>query len=148
MNQRDLVASIVTLGIGLTGLWGMSGVPFGNLHQPAAAFFPLILSVLIILLSLVLLVSSSRTKIRKGLPALGDRWKDLIPAIAALIAYVIFVKPLGYVVCTTLIIFLFVRLEAGSWKAAVLLSFLCTLLSYGVFKWYLLAPLPAGIIPF
>ena len=148
MNQRDLVASIVTLGIGLVGLWGMSRVPFGNLHQPAGAFFPVILSVLIILLSLGLLVSSARTKIKRGLPALGERWKDLMPAVAALIAYVILVKPLGYVVCTTLIILLFVRLEAGSWKAAVLLSFLCTLISYGVFKWYLMAPLPAGIIPF
>ena len=148
MNKRDIVGALFFLCVGLVGLAGVHAVSFGSIHQPGSAFFPIILSLLLILLALGLLWQAMRAKIKQGLPNLGEYAKLIIPGVAGLIAYSCFVEYLGYVVCTFLIILIFSVIARSTWKGALLLAAICTLSSYALLKWYLYAPLPQGILPF
>ena len=148
MRQKEKFPALLFLAIGMTALITMYRLPFGTLHEPDSAFFPVILSILLIGFSLILLGQSVITKsaVQRGL--WEDRWQKLIPTIGALIAYALFLKSVGYVLCTLLILLFSARQEKCSWKASLLISFLCTFLSYSVFRWYLKSPLPQGIVPF
>jgi len=132
----------------MTALITMYRLPFGTLHGPDSAFFPVILSILLIGLSLILLGQSIIIKLAVQRGLWEDRWQKLIPAIGALIAYAFLLKSVGYIICTLSILIFSARQEKCSWKASFLISFLCTFLSYSVFRWYLKSPLPQGIVPF
>ena len=148
MNSQDKIPALAFLAIGIVAFIAVVRLPFGTIHEPDTAFFPMIITIVIITLSLVLLAKSYAAKGGRQGRLWNDRWQKLIPACAALVVYAFLLKPLGYVVCTLLILILFARLEKCSWKATVLVSFLCTFISYAVFEWYLKSPLPQGILPF
>ena len=149
MNKKDGIAALFFLGLALVGLIVISPIPFGTLRKPGVSFFPIILSVLLIIFSLVLFVQSFKTRrANREWVKLGERWKKLIPIIIGGVAYVILFKPLGYLICTFLILILFAKVIKASWKSAILISSLCTLISYIILRGYMQSPLPQGIIPF
>ena len=148
MSRMDKVPASIFLAIGIIALITMQQLPFGTIHEPDSAFFPVLLSLLLIILSLVLFVKSVVSKLAGQAGFWKDRWPKLIPSVAALVAYAFLLKSAGYVICTFFILILYGRLEKCSWKASLLISVLCTLLSYSVFRWYLKSPLPQGIVPF
>ena len=148
MTKNDKVPAFAFLAIGLVALFTMFQLPFGTIHEPDSAFFPVLLSLLLILLSLLLLGQSMVSKLAEQRGLWKDRWQKLIPAVAGLAVYAFLLKPVGYVICTFLILILCGRMEKCSWKATFLISLLCTFLSYSVFRWYLKSPLPEGIVPF
>lgn len=148
MNPKDAPPALIFLGMGLIGLWAIYRLPLGTISAPDTAFFPAILTGLLILLSLILLGRSRKEKIRNH-P--GEGWAlfpKLIPPAAVLILYAFLLKPLGYVVSTTAIVLFFARMAHCSWRTALTISVLCTFLSYALFRWYLQSPLPQGIVPF
>ena len=148
MNQKDKIPALVFLAIGLGGLLTIIRLPFGSLHEPDTAFFPILITLLIIVLSLALFIRSLRAKAGEPVHLWRDRWHRLIPVAASLVVYAFLLKAVGYVGCTLAILILIARLEKCSWKATMLVSFLCTFISYSVFTWYLKSPLPRGILPF
>lgn len=148
MNRKDGLPAITFLGIGLIALIAVCRLPIGTITAPDAAFFPMLLGSLLVLLSLVLMGRSVKVKFSKQGRVSENRWKKLILAAAGLVAYAFFLKPVGYVVCTVLVLILFAKMGSCSWKVALTVSVLCTLLSYVVFRWYLQSPLPQGVIPF
>lgn len=148
MSQKDKFPALVFLAIGMMALITMYRLPFGTIQEPDSAFFPVILSILLIGLSLILLGQSIITKLAEQRGLWEDRWQKLIPAIGVLIAYAFLLKSVGYVICTLSVLIFSARQEKCSWKTSFLISFLCTFLSYSVFRWYLKSPLPQGIVPF
>ena len=68
--------------------------------------------------------------------------------IVGLIAYTFLYEPLGYVLCTAVFLILVGKLADCSWKVSLLVSLICTLLSYTIFSWYLHIPLSQGILNF
>jgi putative tricarboxylic transport membrane protein len=150
VNKKEGVAGLAFFAIGLVGLLVMLRLPVGTLGKPDAAFFPVLLSVLLIILSLVLL-GQAFTKARRAHPDrvhLGDHWKRLIPTVLGIVAYVIFFPALGYLASTFLALILFSKLIRSSWRASLLTSFFCTAISYLILRFYLQVPLPQGILPF
>ena len=148
MNKIDGAPAFTFLIIGLIALIAMDGLPFGTFREPGTAFFPVLLSLLLIFLSLLLSIRALKRKLTKPVEILGEHWKKLIPALAGLIVYALVMRPVGYVISTFLLLILFARVEKCTWKVTLLVSFLCTVGSYVVFRWYLQSPLPQGIIPF
>ena len=148
MEKRDQFPALTFIGIGVIALIALSKLPFGNVREPDTSFFPVLLSVLLIILSLALLWKSVASRVVPQGRFWEERWKKLIPAIAALAVYAFLLKPVGYVVCTFFILILFAKIEKCSWKAAFLVSVFCTFFSYSLFRWYLQSPLPQGILPF
>jgi putative tricarboxylic transport membrane protein len=146
--KEDKISALGFLGMGVTALVTMHGLSFGTIREPGTAFFPVLVSILLILLSFSLLVRSLMVRMKGTSQLWSDRWIKLIPSVAVLVSYAFLLKPLGYVVCTIPTLIFFAKLERCSWKTTLLISFLCTSLSYIVFRWYLQSPLPKGIIPF
>ena len=148
MNKIDGVPAFAFLIIGLIALIAMIQLPFGTVHEPGTSFFPVLLSILLMFLGFLLMIRALRRKLAKPVQILGEKWKKLIPALAGLIIYAFLMKSLGYVVCTFVLLMLIAKLEKCTWRATLLVSLLCTFISYIVFRWYLQSPLPQGIIPF
>jgi putative tricarboxylic transport membrane protein len=147
MGKKGMIPAFAFLAIGVVALVTMIQLPFGTIHEPDSAFFPVLLSLLLIVLSLVVLARSILSKLT-GPRLWGDQWQKLVPSVAALVAYAFLLKSVGYVICTFCILILVGKLEKCSWKATLLISVACTFLSYSVFRWYLKSPLPQGIVPF
>ncbi len=87
---------------------------------------------------------------RETRPASGTvRWKKIVSVILANIIYIFLLQPLGYLLCTFLLLcFLFQVHEKGRWTSAVGGAALTSFLSYFVFSRMLQLHLPRGLIPF
>ena len=149
MNKKEGIAALFFMGLGLASLMVISSIPFGTLRRPGVSFFPIILSTLLIILSIALFIQSFKTrKANQEWVRLGDHWKKLIPVIIGIVVYVMLFKTLGYLVCTFLVLILFAKITRCTWKNALLVSIICTFVSYTILRWYLQSPLPQGIITF
>ena len=148
MNRREGLPALAFIAAGIIVFIGLRQVPIGTISAPDTAFSPVVLSVLLIILSCVLIGQSFRGTIEKQTKLLGERWSKLLPVIVSLIAYTFLYEPLGYVLCTAGFLVLVGKLANCSWKASLLVSFICTLLSYAIFSWYLHIPLSQGILNF
>jgi hypothetical protein len=68
--------------------------------------------------------------------------------VAALLAYVAALNPLGYLVATVLVMLVYLRgLERLGWAASIGIAVVSVVISYVLFQ-RLGVPLPAGIAPF
>ena len=142
---------IVALGFFCIGIIGLSILlqhPFGTLHKPDVAFFPVLVSVLLTVLSVVTLtVSLMTTRAKEKRVNFGEHWMKLIPAAVVIIAYVFLLKPVGYIACTFIAVVFFARLVNCSWKSSFLISLICTGVSFVALRYYLMSPIPRGVIP-
>jgi len=76
-------------------------------------------------------------------------WGRILGVIAANILYIFLLQPVGYLICTFLLLFfLFQVLERGRWLQRVIGSALTSFLTYLFFARLLQLHLPKGIIPF
>jgi putative tricarboxylic transport membrane protein len=76
-------------------------------------------------------------------------WKRIISVILANIIYIFILQPVGYLLCTFLLLcFLFQIHEKGRWVSAVGGAALTSFLSYLIFSRMLQLHLPRGLIPF
>ncbi len=147
MNKKEASSALVFMGMGVIILVALHRDPVGTLAAPDMAFFPVVLSILLIILSLILIGRSMNETWKKPERLLGAGWPKLVPVIASLIAYTFLFEPLGYVLCTALLLILVGKLANCSWKVSILISLICTFFSYAVFGWYLHIPLPSGVLP-
>ena len=88
---------------------------------------------------------------KHGSDAAAERihWGRILGVIAANILYIFLLQPVGFLVCTfLLLLFLFQVLERGRWLQRVLGSALASFLTYLFFARLLQLNLPKGIIPF
>lgn len=149
MNKNDGFSAIALLALGFFGVIKGLQLPLGTFRAPDTAFFPVVLSSLLILLSLILLGRSLRVRrIEQGGVHFGERWKRLIVVVPAFVAYFFLLEPIGYVLTTVAMIILVAKLVNCSWKEAVAISIVCTVVTYILIVRYLNGPLPKGIIPF
>ncbi len=123
----------------------------GRLANPEPGFFPIILSSILGLLSLVLLIRTSiRKKTEKGQvknPWVGLKWSKTICSLSFLILYVSFFNTAGFLLSTFLLMeFLFIFGKPEKWMIGTLGAFLSSGISYLIFKILLGVQLPSGVI--
>jgi hypothetical protein len=151
MDKRNIVSSVVWLLIATFVIVSAIRMGIGEFHNPHAGFFPFWAGVLLAFFSVILLAGNFYKK-ERGLP-LRDLWKDLdwskiIIVVAALLAYCLTLTRLGYIIATLgLMIILFYLGKMKPW-AIIIGSVLAVLLSYGLFYYGLITPLPKGILSF
>ena len=148
MNKRDTIPILFFLAAGLIVLIQMVRLPVGTFRQPGTAFFPILLTILLLLLTVVLLIGYLRRKVVEQGSLFGEYPKKIIPALGGLVLYGLLLTYLGFLLSTTLVLILYSRLAQCSWKAALTISVVCSVLSYFFFRGYLKSPLPQGILPF
>ena len=143
MGRRDAIVAAVALTLGAATVYESSKLPFGTIHSPAPGFFPWWTSVLIVLLALVLMVQALT-----GSSAAGEgsgRIAKVALLLVVLSAYTFLLDPLGYLICTFLLVLFMLRvLDPQQWTVALAMAVITAVGSYVVFAVWLSVPLPRG----
>ncbi len=155
-NSRDFASSLALLVIGLFlvfqsrkySVWGRTG--------PEAGFFPLVVGIIILGLSLILIIGTigwSQVKgtgiastLKAGDKGAGNVLRAGVYVVVTLF-YALFIAKVGFLIATFLFLFLILKYgERQGWKTTVLLGTSATLASFLLFKSSLGVPLPMGFM--
>lgn len=159
-STREKVTALVMLGFFTTVCLAIpSQTPITALGEDAPAgysprFFPYIVTVLAIILSLGLLIQSLvRTSrvVEEGKGILGvEQVRRAAPVLVIMFLYLFLFNMLGYVVAAILSLGALMWYYGVSWrkewKVTIPVVILFPLLIYYIFKYVLYVPLPAGIL--
>lgn len=124
----------------------------GTLDSPGTGFLPFLAGLTISFLSMIGLVHGT-LKRKSGIgwkPMVrGLRWKKSLIVLLSLLAYALLLKPLGFLLCTTLFIgFLLVAVKPQKWYVVISAAIGTAIGAYGIFEVWLKAQLPKGPLGF
>jgi putative tricarboxylic transport membrane protein len=120
----------------------------GTLDAPGTGFLPFLAGLTISFFSIIGLVDGTLRR-RSGIgwkPMMRElRWKKSLIVLLSLLAYALLLKPLGFLLCTTLFIgFLLAAVQPQSWYVVVSGAIGTAIGTYGIFEVWLKAQLPKG----
>ena len=127
----------------------MAGMAYGP------EFFPILIGIGFCLCGLVLVLGDLRARLTaqaKPLITLDPelaRRKALLRAAAVLgtvIAFILLVKPMGFILTLTLLLFLLLRCLAAGWLASLLIALALPFFLHFCFTGFLRVPLPRGVV--
>ena len=151
MKYSDLISGIFWLTVGLLlSLWSIR-YQIGNLINPGSGFFPFLLGILLIFLSLVLLIGQTKKlslpteTISYSTPWVGSK-KVAYTSLILLLATFLFEK-IGYLL-TIFLLIIFLMYGAGSrgWKTILFIAFFSAMGVYLVFVLLLKQLYPLGLL--
>jgi putative tricarboxylic transport membrane protein len=149
-QEEHPTVSLILMAVGLAIAVGSLGYGWGSFDSPGAGFLPFFSGAAMAGFSAITLLQS----LRRGWSPLGEAWKGarwLRPAIATacLLLYSTFLRDLGFLVATViLMIYLYRMLEPSSWRVTLFAALATTLGFYLVFQTWLQAQLPRGLLGF
>jgi len=144
MAKRDVAVASLALAFGAAAAFESARLPFGTIHNPGEGFFPWWASVTVVLLATILLIQAlnSRSTSARDEPR---RLAKVIVLLVILAAYTFLLNPLGYPICTFLLVLFMLRvLDPQRWRVALSIAVLTAAGSYVVFAVWLSVPLPRG----
>ena len=147
MIRIDRIVGIGAIAGGVPLAFFSWQLDLGNFRMPGPGAWPFLLAIAIALLGAWLVFRPQpTTKVAlKGVP----RWGRLAMALGTFFGYVLILESLGYLVATTLL--LFVQLywvESRHWASSLFIALMGAVISFLVFGFWLKVPLPSGILPF
>ncbi len=150
MRNPDRFSSLVLFAAGMmTALWSLK-YGFGSLSEPGVGFITFFAGAILALLSLLLFFSSFREKEKPA--GLRELWagldaKKVLYVLGLLVAYTVSLRPVGFALCTFILLFLLFRVKGtyGIWPT-LLVSCFVTAVCYLVFQVWLQVQLPRGIL--
>lgn len=144
MARHDAIVAAVALALGAAATYESSKLPFGTIHGPGPGFFPRWTSALIVFLALVLLLQSL-VLASSTLPQIPGRIAKVVTLLIVLSAYTFLLDPLGYPLCTfLLVLFMLLVLDPQRWTVALGMAALTAVGTYVIFAVWLSVPLPRG----
>lgn len=146
--NNDQVSGAIWIAVGIAVALGSLRYGLGPLDSPGTGFLPFLAGCAIAFLGLIGLIQST-FKRRKGTgwtPILrGVHWQKPLLVMAALFAYALLMKPLGFVLCTILFIgFLLRAVEPQPWPVVIVGAIGTALGAFTIFSLWLKAQLPQG----
>jgi Tripartite tricarboxylate transporter TctB family len=146
MARRDTVAGTAMLLVAAVAIREAGRLPFGTVRNPGEGFFPWWLGIVLGGLALALLVSAATGR-RQEARAGRARTGRVVALVGALAAYALALEPLGYPLCTLLLMLCTVPPRERSEVLPSLGFALATAGgSYLLFAVWLGVPLPAGLL--
>jgi hypothetical protein len=126
-------------------------LPMGEMRNPGAGFFPLLICLATGLLALIALFQSLQEKKPLSSSPSKERflWWNLIVIFAALVTYALTLTTTGFMINTFLFMLLLLKvIEPQTWKKALLAALITAVTSELFFNLLLGAQIPSGIIGF
>jgi putative tricarboxylic transport membrane protein len=143
----DRIVGIVILFFGAGILWQGRRLLMGTLREPGPGFFPNLVAVLMIILSLLLIIPGGKRE-DDGNPFTLNATTRIAVILAALTIYSFALEPLGFLVTSFLLMACLFKVYGNErWPLAVLYSLIGVVASYALFEVALKGNLPKGVIP-
>lgn len=144
MVRRDVAVAAMALAFGATAAYESAELPFGTVRNPGPGFFPWWTSAVIVLLALVYLVQALMSRSSTAREGPG-RIAKVAALLVVLGAYTFLLEPLGYPLCTfLLVLFMLSATDPQRWAVALGMAAITAVGSYVVFAIWLSVPLPRG----
>jgi putative tricarboxylic transport membrane protein len=146
--NREKIAGIFLLGVGLAVFLKSLAYPLGTLRRPGGGLFPLIASVLLMGLSALLTLQAFRGKeVDKSSQSPFFPEKEaprrILLGFAGLLAYRYLLPVIGFAVSTAVFIFFLSRfLGRYSWVMSFVFAVITAVVSYYLFEAWLKIPMP------
>jgi len=153
MSERGGLTRITGFVIALFGigiLWEGRHLTRGNLSHPGPGFFPVLLAILLIILSLFLMIpKGKKAKEGEAFPPWSTFYRQFIPIYVALLAFIGLLEFFGFIILTLLFMFfLFMKVSHFKWYTAMLAAFISTGITYFIFGVILKSLFPKGPLGF
>jgi hypothetical protein len=147
MSRHDRIAGLIWLALGSGMAIDALRLGVGSSRLPGVGFMPLIAGIALGACGAIMAGPSFLGE-RQG--ARGDAaeqdWKKLAWPIAALLAFVLLLAPLGFFLATFLLqLFLLKLSDRARWVAPVAAAIAIAAIAWLVFAFWLKIPLPAGL---
>ena len=149
-REAHPLATVVFMILGLAVMFGSLRYDFGSLETPGAGFLPFFSGLSMAIFSAIQFLQSWKQK-WNPLRALweGTQWPRTMIVISGLILFSIFLKDLGFLLATMLLMGCFFRLlDRPSWKVTLFAALMTTFGFYLVFQVWLSCQLPPGFLGF
>jgi len=150
MKNPDQYSGIFWILLGGTVTASSFFYGVGSFSAPGPGFITFLAGAALTLLSLLLFISSTRSK--KGGESLRSLWegrqtRKAFYILGLLVAYMFLVTPLGFLLSTFFLLILLFRVQAKySFGKVIFLSAACTLVSLVIFDVWLGVQLPRGLL--
>lgn len=148
MKKSDRLISLIMIVFGLYIAFEGYRLKLGTFHEPKPGFLIFWAGIILTGLSIALLIQTflsggeDKRTLWKGI-----QWTKVIKLMAALIAFALVFKWMGFFLSTfLLLLFLLKGLEPQRWRVALAVSIITIVLCYLVFGVFLEFRFPAGIL--
>jgi putative tricarboxylic transport membrane protein len=149
MKRADVTVALILTGLAAFVLLEAGKLSFGSMRVPRTAFFPVILTTLLPMLSLILLGQALRgAPTGRGSERIeAEGWFRIGATVVTLIGFALALERLGFLLSTLLLMVLLLRaIESLAWHKVFAVALATSLVAYALFGWLLGIPLPAGIL--
>jgi hypothetical protein len=148
-KQRERIFFAVIALVALFVVFRSYNYEIGTIDSPKMGFFPFIIGVAILILSLGMYIFA-KAGAEKQAETVGRNGLIRVASfIVAIVIYAVFLEQLGFLVGTFLLLVFLVKLMGQpGWGIPLLFSLICVTICWMLFKNWLGLPLPAGIISF
>lgn len=150
MKKHDLISGVLFFCFGLYISLYSPQFGLGGLHSPGSGFMPFLTGLIICGFSAFIVLRAFFDKTDHG-EKIWSRVKlpKLVLTMLMLVAYSFLLQPLGFFICTFLLIFFLMRyLGLQTWRRTILGALFSSTLSYLLFVTWLKVELPKGILGF
>lgn len=148
MKRFEVIAAALLAALAGYVLFASGNLRIGNFRVPQTGFFPRVLGVLLVLLTVGELVRALRqaeTAATEPIPSEGLR--RIGATLAIMLGFALVLEWLGFLLATFALMVLLLRaIEAPRWPKVIVVASIAAGLSYGLFAWLLGVPLPVGIL--
>ena len=149
VRRGELAVALVLLVLACGVVWESLKMPAGTLGAPGPGFFPGVLGTLLALTSIGLVIRAVRLRLLPSTSHVPLGHRDIVLTTAALIVLSVAFEWLGFILATTL--FMWVLLRAFSqlgWLRSLVAAAVAAIVSYVAFVQLLGVSLPAGLLTF
>jgi putative tricarboxylic transport membrane protein len=142
------VSGLVVFCLGIYILFQDRKLSFGNLRAPGPGFFPAVIAIALMALSLFLIIPGEKDRDGKSFFSLRFT-RGMVTAFGTLVLYFLTLEYLGFLIAGFLfMMFLFAMISAMKWYRAMVWSLISIGLTYLTFGVLLRIPLPQGVLGF
>jgi putative tricarboxylic transport membrane protein len=147
-RRTDRISGLIVFFLGIAILWQGRSLSIGTLRAPGSGFFPMLLAVTLMILSLLLVIPRARKE--AGQSSFSAQHLGRVSMLfVALLVYFAFLEYLGFVIMSFLLMaFCFIRVARQKWYTALFWAFVSIGLAYLLFDILLKSSLPRGVFGF